>query len=572
MLRRKTKKDYSLSGIMGRGVLLLLFVGVATQMLGQLRHDNLLRELQTRVNKAPGYDEEKLQSIQLLKTQLASLPREDLTGKLKLAEQLFHAYEVFSYDSAFVYALKARELAGGLNDNSLVAAAKTNFGYILVSAGMYKEAFDTLQTIKLEGVSQETQAFYYGLMARYYSDLADYGRHPYYAESYLDSASRFLNLSLSLSSQGTFHYEFSKAFILLRNGDQEAAYRGMRSILNHMRLPKHDFAILSYNLAELYQEQGQKDSAIYYWGLAAIADIESSTKETAAMAKLAGILLEEGELRYASMCIKKANEDAIFYGAKQRKIQVADILPVIEERVITTLEQQKRRLLVFGFMVTALLLVVAVLAVVIYRQVGRLKAEKIKVMEAHLNEIAINARLSEANRQKESANEELNALNKRLQEANRFKEEYLGYLFKLDIDSVERFERLKKNLLQKMESGNLSDALYLLRNLDLEKEKSTLLQNFDELFMRLFPLFIQEFNTLFDEKSRIVPKGDQLLNNKLRIFALMRLGITENEKIAKILGFSVNTIYMYKTQVRNSSLVANEDFDQKLLEITTLGN
>ena len=35
------------------------------------------------------------------------------------------------------------------------------------------------------------------------------------------------------------------------------------------------------------------------------------------------------------------------------------------------------------------------------------------------------------------------------------------------------------------------------------------------------------------------------------IFALIRLGITHNDVIAKILGYSVNSIYAFKTKIRN---------------------
>jgi len=60
------------------------------------------------------------------------------------------------------------------------------------------------------------------------------------------------------------------------------------------------------------------------------------------------------------------------------------------------------------------------------------------------------------------------------------------------------------------------------------------------------------------------------LNTELRIFALIRIGISENEKIAQILNYSVNTIYTYKTKIRNKSLVSNDEFDQKLFHSTTI--
>jgi DNA-binding CsgD family transcriptional regulator len=67
-----------------------------------------------------------------------------------------------------------------------------------------------------------------------------------------------------------------------------------------------------------------------------------------------------------------------------------------------------------------------------------------------------------------------------------------------------------------------------------------------------------------------VLKEGQLLNTELRIFALIRLGIHDAEKIARILGYSVNTIYSYKNRVKSKSIIANELFEEKIMEINSL--
>ena len=77
------------------------------------------------------------------------------------------------------------------------------------------------------------------------------------------------------------------------------------------------------------------------------------------------------------------------------------------------------------------------------------------------------------------------------------------------------------------------------------------MQSFDEAFIKLFPDFINEFNSLLKEEEQIEIKKGQLLNKELRIFALIRLGIKHNEIIAQVLGYSVNSIYAYKTKIRN---------------------
>ena len=78
------------------------------------------------------------------------------------------------------------------------------------------------------------------------------------------------------------------------------------------------------------------------------------------------------------------------------------------------------------------------------------------------------------------------------------------------------------------------------------------------------------FNSYFKEEDRSVLKEEQLLNTELRIFALIRMGIHDTEKIAKILNYSVNTIYTYKTKVKSKSLLPNDEFEKKIMEIQTV--
>ncbi|NJW54831.1 DUF6377 domain-containing protein, partial [Salinimicrobium oceani] len=139
-----------------------------------------------------------------------------------------------------------------------------------------------------------------------------------------------------------------------------------------------------------------------------------------------------------------------------------------------------------------------------------------------------------------------------------------------DADIFEKFREFKSKVENAVEDGKLEKIKYLLGNYDLKKEKEKLLQNFDEAFIKLFPNFIEEFNSLLRPEEQIKVKKGKILNKELRIFALIRLGITHNEIIAQILGYSVNSIYAYKTKLRNKSWLEKRDFDQELYEKTTL--
>ena len=191
------------------------------------------------------------------------------------------------------------------------------------------------------------------------------------------------------------------------------------------------------------------------------------------------------------------------------------------------------------------------LIIIVLRQVNKLKTAKKIITEAHLKEQEINHHLSEA---------------------NKIKEEYIGYFFNTNSELFDKIERFKMSLEQKVNDRKWEEIRFLVNNINLRVEKEYLLQNFDRVFLKLFPNFIPEFNALFSPENQIEIKEGNLLNTDLRIFALIRMGIHDNEKIARILQYSVHTINAYKTKVKNRSFIQNEDFEKRIMRIKTVWN
>ncbi len=197
------------------------------------------------------------------------------------------------------------------------------------------------------------------------------------------------------------------------------------------------------------------------------------------------------------------------------------------------------------------------------------KAKKI-IADAHKNLKRINKQLISVNEKIKLQNIEIKQVNKQLSEANKIKEEYLG-LFFTQYDMVyEKFNSFMTTIKNHIEEEHYDKVKRTISGYNLKREKEKLLENFDTAFINLFPNFINEFNFLMKEECKIKLEKEQFLTKELRIYALIRLGITQNEIIAQILGYSVNSIYAFKTKIRNNSIVKKDDFDQKLLKNTTL--
>ena len=99
------------------------------------------------------------------------------------------------------------------------------------------------------------------------------------------------------------------------------------------------------------------------------------------------------------------------------------------------------------------------------------------------------------------------------------------------------------------------------------KDLEELLGNFDVAFLNILPSFIDEFNALLQPESRITPPKNNTLTTELRIFALIRLGITDSSKIAAFLNYSANTIYNYRSNVKNAAIGPRDEFESAVKRI-----
>jgi len=403
--------------------------------------------------------------------------------------------------------------------------------------------------ISLQDLDSAQKAEYYTMMARCYYDLADYDKDRVYSPVYNQQGHDYIDSSLLLFPETSFAYSYYSGLKNVRNRNYEKALLYFEKLIHDSSLTYHQVALAASTACDIYIQSGQSDTAIQLLVKAAIADIKSSTKETSAAFNLATLLFKQGDLRNASTYIEKAVNDALFYGARQRKVQLSAILPLIEAEKLNIVEKEKAMVVRYAIIVTLLLVLLISLGIIVFQQFNKLKLAKQQITNAHHQQQLIN---------------------NKLMEANKIKEEYVGYFFNGNSEFYTRIEKFKRSIEQKILERKLEEIKFLVNNLNLKKERDELLKNFDQIFLKLFPNFIIEFNAMFKEGDQIKLKEGEILNTDLRIFALIRMGIHDTDKIARILEYSVNTINTYKTKVKNKSIVVNEDFEHRIMEIKSI--
>ncbi len=515
----------------------------------QNRLDSLIGVLKLEIERQDEYVSEKQANILALQRDLKSLRRTDLESRFDILNSLYYEYKTFVNDSAFKYSRELLETAYALEDNSKISYAYVKMGFTLLSAGRFKETFDTLRAVRTKDLPDTSKADFYRLTARAYADLMIFNNHEFFMDQYRPLYLTYMDSALRVLQPGSYQFYYLTNVRNLHLRNYEEVIRNSAELTKHHQLTWPQYAVYYYDLAEAWRNLGNEEKSLENLVMSSISDLRGGVKETAAMYTLARELHARGDSPNAYIFIRQALKDAQFYGARQRQVEINSILPVIAADQLNTMDERRKRWASYSFFITVIVILVVVFSIIIYKQLKKIKR---------------------ADEQIQQANRNLQAFNERLIEADRIKEEYVGYYFNMTTDYVNKIDVLRKQVLNFLVNDRKKEAMTLLGKYNPLDERARFLTNFDSVFLRLFPDFVQQFNKLLDPGDPILPENEGELNSDLRIYALIRLGIQDNRKISEILNLSVNTIYAYKTRVKHKSIVPDESFLDRVMEIKSV--
>jgi len=527
-------------------LLLSLVIGLPFAAFSDSKTDKMFDDLKEEFNKKAAYDQKKELQIQQLKGSLIHIPASNPKSQFEICNKLYEEYKSYQYDSAYVYANKLQALSYSMGDRSLQDLSKIKMGFILLSSGMFKETFDAMHGIDVRDLSDSIKVEYYSIMMRAYYDLANYDNDRHYAPGYTNQANKYIDSAIALSKAGSFDNVYLSGYKKYKNGKTDSAAAIFTNLLDPKKLTEHQYAIVASTLSNVYLNTSQKDKCIELLVHATVSDIRSSTKETIALFWLAEILYKNGDIKNAYVALEHALDDAEFYGARQRKIQIGTLLPVVASEKLIYIEREEKRFIIFLSMITLLAALIIVVTILLFKQNKKLKTKE-KIID--------------------DKNVLLEKVNLKLLEGTKIKEDYIGYFFNVISGYILQLERIKRSIDTKLSIKKYDDIQLLANNINIKKERDTLFYTFDHVFIKIFPNFIEEFNALFKKEDQIWPKETEVLTTDLRIFALMRMGITDTEAIAKILEYSEKTIYVYKMRIKAKALIHGEEFEQRIMAI-----
>jgi uncharacterized coiled-coil protein SlyX len=535
---------------------LLLATAFATKAAGT---DELLNELTQVLANKPAYFKQRTDRIAALTEQFQAHQADD---ELKFATglRIYQEYKSFKYDSAFTYAQRLLQLATKIKSPEKIEASKLNLAFIQVSSGMFKEAFESLESVNPTRLDSASRVELYFTKARAYSDLADFNSSTYYRPIYTAKAVAYSDTALAYCRPGSYQALAVQGFYYLKTNNIKASEQLYKQILSLPKLSLPQLAVNASTAAYVAELSGKPEEAFQLLIRAAIADVQSATTETLALYKLSDLCYQQGDLKHAYTFIQNAREDAAFYNARLRQVQISSIFSVIEGERISIIERQRKTLGIYAIATTVLALLVIAFAAVIFRQLRRLQRAEVTIS-------AINEALQENNAHLSQLNQQLSAANHKLNEANVIKDEYIGYYFNITSEYIDRIEGFKSALDKSLANKQYLSTQRIIDSINIKRERNELFKGFDGVFLKLFPHFVADFNELLKPEERIHLTEDQLLTAELRLFALIRLGIDDSERISKILGYTINTVYTYKARTKKKSKYPSEEFEDRVRAI-----
>jgi TusA-related sulfurtransferase len=178
--------------------------------------------------------------------------------------------------------------------------------------------------------------------------------------------------------------------------------------------------------------------------------------------------------------------------------------------------------------------------------------------------------LSELNQQQKKLNEQLNMLNERLVGTNKKREGLAKIYIDLCAKYINRLKSQKTLVQRKIKANQVNELLTLITSSKFsEEDAATFLNRFDKAFLDLYPTFIEEFNALLKSGEKIEVKATNVMTTELRIFALIRLGVSESSEIADLLFYSPQTIYNYRSNTKNRA-INRDTFENDVVKLCTV--
>lgn len=550
-------------------MLLLLLVSVEAYSINSELEQLLLR-LDSVLACSDKYVAEKEARIEELRKRKSSALKPE--ESLWLNKMFYDEYYVYNADSAMVYVDENINIARELGRKDWEQEWLLNKVFLYSASGLLGEAEKTIKNIDLEILNRDLKFQYYDTNIYLYSHLGKYvGERSELTKIYYQREVELQREALNFIDPE--HPSYYNLYASLHKNYPRAAQgdsikKDLKNIVDNSKLVTRTDAINSYTLATMYYNEGDDENYIKYLIFSAIADIKICNRDIASLEELSNILYLYQEIdrgyTYIGYCLKAA----LLYPNRFRVVNMSSVMDKLRMAYQQRNVEQKSKLRssLYSMSIMSVVLLISILFICVqYRRLVKSRKEldeSNRLLNRHVDELSeAHQMLADVNKELSEVNEKLKISNSKLQESNYVKEEYIGYVFSICSSYISKLEEYRKSINRKLKAGQIDDIKSLTSSTTIvQSELKEFYHSFDAIFLHVYPDFVEDFNSLLRPEERVVLKEGELLNTELRIYALVRLGISDSVKIAEFLHCSPQTVYNNRLRTRNKAIIPKEEF------------
>ena len=518
-------------------------------------NNQLYKQLDAALAQRAHYVELKEKSLNEIKQGAKYVTSNE--DKLKLYEQLANEYKAYEYDSAMTYVNKGLILAQKSNNIFFNKRFQLSQTRLLITRGFYAEAKEILQKIEPKEEPRDYQFLYYYTMYGLYNNWSTYCENNEFSKNYDLKKVEYLKKAIELSPKkdAFYYYLMGELYYFSNHPNNNKTIQYYKKALSMEKTNSRLHAMTAFALSEIYQKANNLELMEHYLLVAAISDVTSATKENVALQDIALFIYKHKtrSLNKAQEYINLSLEDAYTYKSRLRRIEISSKLQLITNAYTDDIKTTNRLLNIALLVIILLLLGVGISSLFIRKKNRLLKQKKDEI--------------SATSDKMEKLNGQLHLINDELKDTNQKRERLVKVYIDLCYKNIERNQKLRTLAVRKIKANQSKELLSLLSSsTNTEKENKEFLTEFDKAFLSLYPTFVNELNQQLTESAHIQLKENGEMPPILRVCALLRLGITESSKIAGILSYSPQTVYNYRSILKNNA-IDKEHFEENVLKL-----
>jgi len=490
-----------------------------------------LRELNRVISQSEVYSRAKMTRLDSLRKSLNIHEKSNPKLAWKDAMKISATYNTVNSDSSLAYALRCIEIGRKIGDERKVTRGRIAEVSALSVGGFFAAAESRLDSLLRMDMAPVDKLELWRVGRQLYSYMRSYsdGNITYY--SYYNDKSKAFDDSLimNLPSDDKFA-RFILSERMVSEGHLDSSARMLDQLMKSLDESDNIYAMAAYQLAEVWRQKRDYQKMAKYLVAASIADIKGGVKEGWALPALAKLLYSEQRFEEARHYVNFSIDNAASGNTRMRYSSLATMVPEIDKSYNKMIRMSQRALIVSLVVVFVLLVISASLVIALRSRIRRVRANEAK-----------------------------------LSQTSRLQDAYIGNFLGLCSTYADRLDSLGKLVIRKLKAGQADDLLKVVSSgRYLDEDNDHFYKTIDTSFLDLYPDFIEYVNSLLREDSKIEVKETGALTPELRIYAFVKLGVTESARIAQILHYSSNTVYAYRCRMRKRAI--NPDtFDQDIL-------